>query len=58
MCISLMLLVVKFIQKNFSVSEFVEVNEALYEWYCLACSKNIHPGGPELTKRQERLLST
>ena len=29
-------------------SEYVEVNKALYEWYTLACSKNIYPGGPQL----------
>ena len=26
-------------------SEFEEVNKALYEWYVLACSKNIFPQG-------------
>ena len=26
-------------------SEFEEVNKALYDWYKVACSKNIYPGG-------------
>ncbi len=33
------------------VSEFSEVNKALYEWYVIACSKNIYPGGPQLTEK-------
>lgn len=33
------------------VSEFAEVNIALYEWYSLACSKNIYPGGTQLTEK-------
>ena len=28
-------------------SEYAEVNEALYKWFCLACLKNIFPGGTE-----------
>ena len=31
--------------------EFEEVNKSLYQWYTLACSKNIHPGGPQLTEK-------
>ena len=31
--------------------EFEEVNKALYEWYLLACSKNIYPGGPQLIEK-------
>ncbi len=33
------------------VCEFEEVNKALYEWYLLACSKNIYPGGPQLIEK-------
>ena len=33
------------------VSEYQQINEALYEWYTIACSKNIYPGGPELIEK-------
>ena len=32
-------------------SEYQEINEGLYKWYTIACSKNIYPGGPELTEK-------
>ena len=32
-------------------SEYAEVNEALLKWFCIACSKNIFPSGPELTEK-------
>ena len=32
-------------------SEFEEVNKALYQWYILACSKNIYPGGAQLKEK-------
>ena len=31
--------------------KFSDVNEALYEWYTMACSKNIFPNGPILTAK-------
>ena len=34
------------------VSEFEEVNKALYEWYL---SKNIYPGGPQLTEKAKEI---
>ena len=34
-------------------SEFADVNEALYKWFCIACSKIIYPGGPELMEAKE-----
>ena len=37
------------------VSEFEEVNKALYEWYVLASSKNTYPGGPELTAKAKQI---
>ena len=37
------------------VSEFEEVNKALYEWYVLASSKNIYPGGPELIAKAKEI---
>ena len=36
-------------------SEFEEVNKALYEWYLLACSKNIYPGGAQLTEKAKEI---
>ena len=36
-------------------SEFEEVNKALYEWYTLACSKNIYPGGPQLSEKAREI---
>ena len=36
-------------------SEFEEVNKALYEWYTLACSKNIYPGGAQLTEKAKEI---
>ena len=33
------------------ISEYQQINEALYEWYTIACSKNIYPGGPELIEK-------
>lgn len=32
-------------------SDYQEINEALYKWYTIACSKNIYSGGPELTEK-------
>lgn len=37
------------------ISEFEEVNKALYEWYLLACSKNIYPGGPQLIEKAKQI---
>ena len=37
------------------VSEFADVNEALYKWFCIACSKNIYPGGPELIEKAKEI---
>ena len=39
----------------FTESEYVEVNEALYKWFTLACSKNIYPGGPELVEKAKEI---
>ena len=36
--------------KMFRTAQYAEVNKALYEWYTLACSKNIYPGGPQLAE--------
>ena len=37
------------------VSEFEEVNTALYKWYTHACSKKIYPGGPELIEKAKQI---
>ena len=36
-------------------SEFEEVNKVLYQWYTLACSKNIYPGGAQLTEKVKEI---
>lgn len=38
-------------------SEYFEVNKALYEWYTLACSKNIYPGGPQLIEKAKQIAA-
>ena len=32
-------------------SKYSDINNSLYEWYSLACSKNIYPDGPQLTEK-------
>ena len=32
-------------------SEYSELNTLLYDWYCLATSKNIYPAGPQLIEK-------
>ena len=36
----------------------MDVNKALYEWYLLACSKNIFPGGPQLIEKAKEIAKT
>ena len=36
-------------------SEYSELNALLYEWYKLACSKNIFPGGAQLTEKAREI---
>ena len=31
------------------------VNEALYEWYTLTCSRNIYPAGPQLCEKAKQI---
>ena len=33
------------------------MNELLYEWYELACTKNIYPGGAQLTEKAREIAS-
>ena len=35
--------------------EYADVNEALYKWFCIACSKSIFPDGPELTEKAKEI---
>ena len=36
-------------------SKFSNINTALYSWYTLACSRNIHPGGPQLIEKARQI---
>ena len=36
-------------------SEYVKVNDTLYKWFTLSCSKNIYPGGPELMEKAKEM---
>ena len=40
---------------KFRSSEFMDVNKAVYEWYVLACSKHIYPGGPQLIEKAKEI---
>ena len=40
---------------KFRSSKFMDVNKAVYEWYLLACSKNIFPGGPVLIEKAKEI---
>ena len=37
------------------MSEYSEINDALYEWYLLACSKNIYPDGSQLKEKARQI---
>lgn len=43
--------------KKRRASKFNEVNEALYKWYCMACSKNIYPCGPQLCAKGKEIAT-
>ena len=43
-------------RKRTRLSEYSEINEALYEWYLLACSKKFTLMDPNLRKRRRKLL--
>ena len=40
---------------KYRTSEYSEINEKLYEWYLLACSKNIYPDGPQLKEKAREI---
>ncbi len=33
------------------------MNEALYQWYVMACSKNIYPCGPQLAEKAREIAA-
>ena len=39
-------------------SEYSDVNKSLYDWYVLACSKNIFPMGPQLIEKAKQIASS
>ena len=43
--------------KKTRASKFSDVNQALYEWYTMACSKNIYPNGPILTAKAKEIAA-
>lgn len=38
-------------------SKFSSVNEALYEWFRMACAKNIYPSGPQLIAKAKEIAT-
>ena len=36
-------------------SKYSDINNSLYEWYSLACSKNIYPDGPQLIEKAREI---
>ena len=42
-------------RKRSHSSNFSNINTALYSWYSLACSRNIHPGGPQLIEKARQI---
>ena len=41
--------------KKSRASKFLDINEALYEWYTLVCSKNIYPDGSQLLEKARKI---
>ncbi|XP_065831030.1 tigger transposable element-derived protein 4-like [Oscarella lobularis] len=42
-------------RESFRRSKFDSINEALYQWYLLACSRNIFVGGPILVEKGKEI---
>ena len=38
------------------ISEYMEINKALYKCNTLACSKNIYPGGSQIAEKGRKIL--
>ena len=43
--------------KKCRVSKFSDINEALYDWYNMATSKNVYPGGPQLIAKAKEIAT-
>ena len=43
--------------KSCRASEYDDVNKALYDWFLMAVSKNIHPSGPILIEKAKELAN-
>lgn len=43
------------LRKRCRPCEFSDVNEALYKWYVIACSKNVYPVGPQLCEKAKEI---
>ena len=39
-------------------SKYSSVNKSLYDWYILACSKNVYPMGPQLIENVKQITSS
>ena len=44
-------------RKRPRTSTYAEVNDGLHDWYLLATSKNIYPGGSELTEKVREIFA-
>ena len=42
-------------RKRARLSKFCDVNDALYQWFCLASTKNIHPSGSILMEKARKI---
>ena len=38
-------------------SQYFEIKVALFDWFKLACSKNIYPGGPQLVEKARQIAA-
>lgn len=43
------------VRKRSRTSEYCDVNEALYQWYTIATSKNIFPDGRQLAEKAKQI---
>ena len=39
-------------------SEYDDINKSLFDWYTLACSKNIFPLGPQLMEKAKQTIAS
>ena len=43
--------------KQGRASKFSDVNQALYQWYCLACLNFFYPSGPQLVEKAKEIAA-